>query len=268
MAPDPISRIRNLMFEVSGVNMNEGKDELVRARVGKRVRALSLPGLDAYVDLVESPDGVGELATMVDLLTTNKTSFFREQAHWEFLEHHVIEPAAERGDPLRFWSAGCSSGEEPYTLAMLLMETWPGGGVPDARVLATDLSRPVLELAQAGEYPTRALADVPTAMRRRWFRAVGEGKEERWSVDPQLRRMISFTRLNLMAPWPMRGPFDAILCRNVMIYFDRDTRAELVRRFAGLLRPGGFLLVGHSESLTGLEHGLGYVQPAVYRRGR
>jgi len=253
------------MYEVSGVNMGDGKDELVRARVGKRVRALSLAGLPDYADLVESREGGPELATMVDLLTTNKTSFWRESAHWDFLSDQVIGPALAERESLRFWSAGCSSGQEPYTLGVLLMDAWARATSPDARILATDLSRHALAIAQAGSYPAAILADVPPQLRQRWFKAES-GASDRWQVDPRVRALVSFSRLNLMGRWPMKGPFDVILCRNVMIYFDRETRVRLIQRFGQLLRPGGYLLVGHSESLSGLEHDLDYVQPAVYRR--
>lgn len=263
---DPFEVIRGLMYDVSGVNLNAGKRELVRSRIMKRIRALGLEGIEAYAELVGRAGGEAELGVMVDLLTTNKTSFFREPAHFAFLEHQVLPGFDARGR-LRIWSAGCSTGQEPYTLAMVLLERWPDAARRDVRVLATDLSPTVLDEARSGIYSEDAVADVPAALRARHLRPADRADGRRGlEVLPAVRELVRFAPLNLMDRWPMRGPFDVILCRNVMIYFDRPTRERLVQRFAGLLAEGGHLLVGHSESLNGLDHGLAYVQPAVYRR--
>ncbi|MGZ8471413.1 MAG: CheR family methyltransferase, partial [Gemmatirosa sp.] len=210
------------------------------------------------------------LAEMVDLLTTNKTSFFREAAHFDFLRDRLL-PSLGPG-PVRIWSAGCSSGEEPYTLAMVIRGLWPDAERRDVKILATDISKRVLATAAAGVYPDALLEDVPhDLLRRHWMRASREdvarpGAAGGWRAGDSLRSLITFAPLNLMGAWPMRGPFQAIFCRNVMIYFDKATQQALVNRYYDLLAPGGHLFVGHSESLSALSHGFSYVQPAVYRK--
>lgn len=267
---EQFGRISRLMRRVTGVALHSGKKEMVRARLGKRLRALG--GLDfrEYADLVHSDEGRGELETMVDLLTTNKTSFFREREHFEFLTEEMARGrlSAERG--LRFWSAGCSSGEEAYSLAVCALAGLDRGPALRTRILATDICRDVLRTARAAVYPARLVEPVPEPLRRAWFEPVepprGAASEPHLRPVRDVRGLVRIARLNLLRPWPMSGPFDAILCRNVMIYFEAETRQRLVERFARLLRPGGFLIVGHSESLNGLDHTLRYCRPAVYRR--
>lgn len=253
--------IRALVRSTAGIDLRDGKQALVRSRVQKRLRALGLPGFDAYMACLEADESGLELRAMIDVLTTNKTSFFRESAHYDYLRESLLPALAEQDRPLRIWSAGCSSGEEPFTIAMIVRSTLPRGAAARTRILATDISDTVLDRARAATYPVAALRDVPQSLQQ-YFRRRGDVVE----VDPDVRRMVSFARLNLVEAWPMRGPFDAIFCRNVMIYFQRDTQGELVRRFWSLLGPAGHLFVGHSESLTGWDHGFQYVQPAVYRR--
>ncbi len=256
-------RLSELLHRLTGIHLQPGKEQLVKARLWKRIHALGLRGFEDYLALVESGRDPGELSTMVDALSTNKTSFFREPAHFEFLRERLREPARARG-PVRIWSAGCSSGEEPYTIAMVVAESLLETGPRDVRVLATDVSTRVLAHARAGVYPEPALEDVSTARRRRFFTTAGAAGG--WRVDAGLRGLIRFAHLNLMGDWPMRGPFDFIFCRNVMIYFDRPTQDRLIGRFRDLLRPGGFLFIGHSESLSGRTLGLEYIQPALYRK--
>jgi chemotaxis protein methyltransferase CheR len=268
LAPHHFERIAELLHDHAGIRMRAGKEGLVRARLAKRLRALGLTDFDAYLSIVEQEPSRREFTEMVDVLTTNKTSFFREQAHFDFL-HDVVLPACP--GPIRLWSAGCSSGEEPYTLAMLLNEGCDAHAVRSARILATDISHRVLATAKAGRYPADSLAEAPAGWLQKYWRPVAAtegrpGEPPRVEATNALRGLIQFGRLNLMEPWPMRGPFDAIFCRNVMIYFDKATQQELVNRYWGLLRPGGYLFVGHSESLTGLTHRFTYVQPAVYVR--
>ncbi len=254
--------IRTLVRGTAGIDLRDGKQALVRSRVQKRLRALGLFSFDAYMERLDA-DATGlELRALVDVLTTNKTSFFREPAHYDYLRDQVLPELAAEGRPLRLWSAGCSSGEEPYTIGMIVRNTVPHGVAARTRILATDISDTILDRARSGAYPISLLRDVPADFRRYFKRLRSDFVE----VDPEVRGMVSFAHLNLLDAWPMRGPFDAIFCRNVMIYFERETQGELVRRFWNLLRPGGHLFVGHSESLTGWEHGFQYVQPAVYRR--
>jgi chemotaxis protein methyltransferase CheR len=253
--------IRDLTYRLCGINLHEGKEGLVRTRLAKRVTLLGLESFDAYIAHVSDERNSAELAEMVDALTTNKTSFFRENQHFDFLRREVLPNAGPR---LRIWSAGCSTGEEPYTLAMLLREELAPG--VDARILATDISARVLATARHGVYSATTVQEIPPALLARHFAKQPHHGATAYRASDSLRSMIRFARLNLMAEWPMNGPFEAIFCRNVMIYFDRVTQERLVNRFWELLTPGGHLFVGHSESLTSLNHRFQYVQPALYLR--
>ena len=252
--------IGRIVREHAGVDLHAGKEELVRSRVTRRLRALGLAEFGAYLEYLEA-NRTAELVELLDVVTTNKTQFFREPRHFEFLAEW-LEGTPERGR-LRIWSAGCSSGEEPYTLAMSLAEQLTPAELRGARILATDISRPVLRRAAAARYRQSELVGLDGWRAQRHCTRVDADTVE---VKPELRALVRFARLNLMEEWPMRGPFHAIFCRNVMIYFDRPTRERLVERFRRLLAPGGHLLVGHSESLSGLQHGYSYVAPATYRR--
>ena len=233
----------------------------MRARLAKRLRILGCADFTAYLSHVESEPDRREFAELIDALTTNKTSFLRERSHFDFLRRAVFPTLS---GPVRLWSAGCATGEEAYTLAMLALESFDRAAVRHIRVLATDLSQRVLSTAVAGSYPVELLADVPVEWLQRYWTTRSMGAYEHYVAGAMLREMVRFASLNLMEPWPMQGPFDVIFCRNVMIYFDKGTQQRLVERFYGLLKPGGHLFVGHSEGLTGLSHRFRYVQPAVY----
>lgn len=261
LTPGQFARITSMLYEHCGIRMREGKEGLVRARLAKRLRVLRLPDFDAYLKHVESEPDRREFAEMIDVLTTNKTSFLREVSHFDFLRDSVLPDLT---GSIRIWSAGCSSGEEPYTLAMLLNDHVDRIETRDVRILATDISHRVLATAKAAYYPSSVMSDVPpTWLQRYWTRKTDAGRDG-YEAAPSLRRLVHFAKLNLMEKWPMQGPFDAILCRNVMIYFDKGTQQRLVERYHALLKPGGHLFVGHSESLTGLTHRFRYVKPAVY----
>jgi chemotaxis protein methyltransferase CheR len=257
--------VRERLYALAGINLLPGKEGLVRARLGKRLRALGLATFEEYLDRVEGDASGRELRAFIDALTTNKTSFFREPQHFDFLAARVLPACAEAGRA-RIWSAGCSSGEEAYTIAMVMRETIPDVERMDARVLATDISERVLARAREGVYEHELMRDVPVPLARKYFACVRQEAPRAYRAGDALRALVRFARLNLMEAWPMRGPFDAIFCRNVMIYFDRPTQERLVGRFWELLAPGGHLFVGHSESLTALDHRFRYVQPAVYVR--
>jgi chemotaxis protein methyltransferase CheR len=251
--------ISALVHGQCGINLHDGKKELVRARLAKRLRTLGLTCFDAYLEHLRS-DRSDELVAMLDALSTNLTSFFRESDHFVYLSEKVLPRLPEKR--LRLWSAGCSSGEEPYSIAIQLAETLPDLKQWDARMLATDLSTAMLAKAQTGLYTAERLDGLPEILVKRHFTRQGAD----YCVRSELRGLVHFARLNLMDPWPMRGPFDVIFCRNVMIYFDKPTQSRLVQRFWELLRPGGTLFIGHSESLTGVRHGFAYVQPTVYEK--
>ncbi len=257
------TRITAWLHAHAGIHMHAGKEGLVRSRLTRRLRALELTDFSEYLAFIERETDGREFAAMIDVLTTNKTSFLREAAHFDFVRD-VVFPSCTA--PVRLWSAGCSTGEEAYTLAMLAHESLSATAAGQVRILATDISRRVLSAAKAGAYSAAVMNDVPVSWRSRYWTASGNGASDGFVATPTLRRVIHFAQLNLMDPWKMQGPFDAIFCRNVMIYFDKATQQQLVERFHSLLAPGGHLFVGHSESLTGITHRFRYVQPAVYQK--
>lgn len=258
---------RQLILAASGISLQPGKEALVLARVAKRMRALGLIDPRAYLAHVEADATGAELVTLLDAIATNVTSFFREADHFTMLAEAFRGWRSSGQQRFRLWSAACSSGEEPYTIAMVLHEAC-GGQPVDFRVLATDLSTKILERAQRGLYTASALEPVPQDWRVRHFdrQSTADG-EPLYSVKPALRERVLFRRLNLAAPpFPLQGPLDAVFVRNVMIYFDRETRQQLVAEAARLLKPGGYLFCGHAESLTGLSTSLQTVRPSVYRK--
>ncbi len=265
LEPALFEEIRRLLYGTCGINLGEDKAGLVKARLLKRLRALDIPSFAAYMRHVREDASGAEMTALVDVLTTNKTSFFRESQHFDYLRESVLPGLRESGR-VRFWSAGCSSGEEPYSLAILMREEIPDLDRLDTRILATDLSTRILATARAGVYETDRVSDMDPALVARYFEAVSDRSGRAFRVRDHVRRMVSLAHLNLLHPWPMQGPFDVIFCRNVMIYFDRPTQQRLVERFAALLRPGGLLFVGHSESLTSLSNTVRYVRPAVYAK--
>ncbi|MBI3206325.1 MAG: protein-glutamate O-methyltransferase CheR [Myxococcales bacterium] len=262
LSPMAFEAIRDLLYSISGITLGPAKHGLVQARLGKRLRELGLDSFEAYVARLGSDPA--EVPRMVDAMTTNKTSFFREAVHFDFLLERAL-PVWRRPDHRpRVWSAGCSTGEEPYSLAMLLVESLSEPRLRDASILATDISERVLARARSGEYSGGALGDIAPRRRERFF----EPSETGGRVRPEVRSLVRFARLNLLESWPMRGPFDAIFCRNVMIYFDEPTRARLAQRFRALLAPGGLLLIGHSETLGASHEGFTCLRPSVYARDR
>lgn len=254
--------IRHLLYQVSGIRLSGGKEELVKARIQKRLRALDLSSVSDYLERVRADTSGRELAEMVDLLTTNQTYFFREPGHFELLGAMAREQWASRSQ-VRVWSAGCSMGHEPYTIAMVLAEY---SRTPDVRILGTDISRRVLAQAERARYPVQDVDKVPTQLRHKYLSRVEHDGAVEYQVNQNVRRLVRLAYLNLMGDWPMKGPFQIIFCRNVMIYFDQETRQRLARRFCELLEPGGHLFIGHSESLGTAIETLQCIQPAVYRR--
>ena len=259
-------RISLLVYRLSGIKMQSGKEGLIKSRLMKRLRALDIDSFDTYLSYLERDKTGQELTTMIDVLTTNKTSFFRESQHFDFLRENVLPTWRVEKRRIRIWSAGCSSGEEPYSIAIVLREELPDTDIRDTRILATDISTRVLETASQAEYRQEILGDITPQVLQKYFTLVGPQSPRTYRVNEAVRAMVRLARLNLMGDWPMRGPFDVIFCRNVMIYFDKPTQQNLVRRFGQLLGPGGCLFVGHSESLTASSHDFRYVQPAVYMK--
>ncbi|OOG46485.1 chemotaxis protein CheR [Rhodanobacter sp. C06] len=262
--------LRDFVYEHCGIALGEHKRQLVQGRLARRLRALGLPNYAAYCALLRS-DPNGELGELASAISTNVTAFFREPHHYELLENELLPQwlvhKRRDGDRLRIWSAGCSSGEEPYALAMVLAEALEKHGATgvDARILATDLSPQALETARNGVYPLDKLDGI-SEERRRWLLR-GAGEYEGYAcVHPRLRELVTVQPLNLLHDWPMRGPFDAIFCRNVVIYFDQPTKQRLFSRYAALLPAGGHLFLGHSESLHGINDDFELIGRTVYRK--
>jgi chemotaxis protein methyltransferase CheR len=255
-------RISQLVGQLTGINLHSGKQELVRARLAKRLRLLGLKSFDTYMEYLEHDHPEGEVVAMIEAMTTNKTSFFREPQHFSYLRRQIVPGLTNR--KIRVWSAGCSSGEEPYSAAISLEEAIQDHALWDIEILATDLSSPMIAHARKAVYGAKHLQDVPPLLISKYFACIETRPARRYRVIEPLRRRVHFVRLNLMGEWPMKGPFDVIFCRNVMIYFDKVVQGRLVNRFWKLLKPGGHLFVGHSESLAGSPHKFRYVQPAIY----
>ena len=264
MQKSTFERLREIVYATSGISLSDRKEALVSARVGKRMRTLGILGYDNYLAYLE--EHTGEVVGLLDAVSTNVTSFFREPHHFEFLGEAVNHWYAAGQRRFRFWSAACSSGEEPYSLAIVLKEALPYPDV-DMRILATDISTEVLGACERGEYSLRHIEPVSPSLRSRWFTTSGQGEDAVWSPNRHLRDMVVFRRMNLSTPpFPMNGPLDAIFCRNVMIYFDDAVRLRLLQEATRLLKPGGFFFVGHAESLAGMLSDLKYVRPSIYRK--
>lgn len=261
--------ISDMVYKHCGINLHEGKRELVQARIAKMLRVGSFRSASEYMEHVRADESGEQFAELIDALSTNLTSFFRENNHFEFLASNFIPELLARKRKLgrggiRAWSAGCSSGEEPCTIAMTLLEAIPDPASWDVRLLATDISRRVLRTAMAGVYDKTRVESVPIGIRGRYFLPADD--RHRVQAAPALRSLIRFNYLNLQENWPFSGPFDFIFCRNVMIYFDKPTQERLVNRFFGCLDSGGLLFTGHSESLTGVNHRFRYVRPTIYSK--
>ncbi|MEM6438344.1 MAG: protein-glutamate O-methyltransferase CheR [Pseudomonadota bacterium] len=264
MTDEEFQRISSLVFSTCGIVLKPHKRQMIYTRLARRLRALGMSSFTAYLDLLESRAGAAEQEEFANAVTTNLTSFFRESHHFDHLRDEVLAPTAiGTGRPrLRLWSAGCSTGEEPYSIALTALAS-KAADRADLRVLATDLDTKVLARAKAGVYAADRVADLSSDMRAALIRKGGEVQ-----MPLSARQLIAFRRLNLLHDWPFAGPFDAIFCRNVLIYFDAETKAALVERFARMLTPQGVLYLGHSESLLG-EHPLLLSEGrTIYRRRR
>jgi chemotaxis protein methyltransferase CheR len=250
---DDFVSIARMLYDDAGIALQESKASLVYSRLAKRLRALGLESFRDYCRFVAGTDGVGERQNMLAALTTNVTRYFREPHHFEHLKSNVLPDLMTRARArgrVRFWSAGCSTGQEPYSIALTILGLMPDAADYDIRILATDIDPNVIQTGRAAVYSDEAVQPVPVALRDRWMVRVKDGDRNAWGAGDEMRRMVSFRELNLMGHWPMKGTFDAIFCRNVVIYFDEPTQARIWTRFAPLLNPGGRLYVGHSERVT------------------
>lgn len=260
--------IRRLVLEHSGITLGPTKVALVDARIGKRLRALNLPTPEAYVEFLKQRGNQDEVTHFIDVISTNVTSFFREIDHFEFMSEAVAAWAAHGQRRFRFWSAACSTGQEPYSMAMTLIETLKDYSV-DIKILATDISTDVLEQCKRGVYREDKLDGINQIQRQQFLArceaGAGGTNEKLFQIRDEVKRLVAFSHINLSAtPFPMKGPLDMIFIRNVMIYFEDDIRQRLLREAQRLLRPGGYLLVGHSEGLTGQMTDLKLHKASIY----
>jgi chemotaxis protein methyltransferase CheR len=254
MSVNDFRRIAEMIHSDAGIYIQEAKATLVYSRLAKRLRVLGLTDFRDYCEWVADPRGQGERQEMLAALTTNVTRFFREAHHFEHLKSHVLPPLlkqASRGGRVRIWSSACSSGQEPYSIALTMLSVSPEAAVHDVRVLATDIDPHVIEAGRKGIYSEDQLAEVPVELRQRFFELHRRGDRTDWSVGEALRSLVAFRPLNLIEDWPMRGAFHAIFCRNVVIYFDEPTQQRLWSKFIPRLEPEGWLYIGHSERVTG-----------------
>lgn len=253
-----------LVSEHTGIVLADHKRDMVYSRLARRLRALGLQSFAQYCELVQAEQGGEEMGNLVNAITTNLTSFFREAHHFEHLRQHVLTPLstqANSGKRLRIWSSACSSGMEPYSIAMTMKSAIPNISSWDARILATDIDTNMLQTGQTGEYNASDWKNIPAPYRNY---AVTEG--ERIHMPDELKKLIAFKHLNLLQHWPIKGPFDVIFCRNVVIYFDKPTQRKLFSRMADVLKPDGWLYIGHSENLTNVCDRFELCGRTIYRR--
>jgi len=242
------AQIAEIAKREAGLTLSESKTAMIASRLAKRLRALDLESFDTYCAHLGAGEGAAEITHLISALTTNVTHFFRERHHFGLLREDILPELRQRaavGDPVRIWSAGCSDGQEAYSIGITMLDAWPEAARSGLRILGTDIDTKMIRKAQAGRYPARQLEPVERDLRQRYFGpAESDGTH---SVTSELRAMIRFNNLNLIGPWPMRTRFDVIFCRNVVIYFDAETQNRLWPRFAECLKPGGWLILGHSE---------------------
>ena len=272
LTPRDYELFRRLVYAKSGINLGNEKTQLVRARLGKRMRKGGFKSFRDYYNHVEQ-DPTGErLCELLDAISTNTPHLFREERHFRLLSTIIDRWTSGKiwrckHSALRMWSAGCSSGEEPYSMAMVAHDRIRGQAGPELKILATDLSVQMLSKAKLGLFDAHRVGTIPGQYRQRYLVRTQVGDQNRLQIIPELRELITFARFNLMTPsFPFRRGFDVIFCRNVMIYLDRPTQQTLIGKFAHILHDGGYLMIGPSESLSNIEHTLSYIEPTVYQK--
>ncbi len=275
MERELFNALRAIIQGESGIALTDSKMELLENRLLKRLRALSLTNVEDYLQILHTDSTGVELSNLIDAVSTNVTFFFREESHFVRLESMLDSLIRSGKKNIKIWCAAASSGEEPYTIAMVAAEKLKGKKI-DIKILATDICMPVLEQAACGVYGEEQVAKVPSKLLDRYFRQIeADGSQGLWQVVPELKNMVLFKKLNLAEmPYPLRGPIDVIFCRNVMIYFDRPLRERIVAEFYNLLVPGGSLFLSHSENMLGVNHrfeGLGqsiFIKPTLVGEAR
>ena len=255
-----------LVDQHTGIQLAEGKEDMLYGRLSRRIRKVGLSSFREYIQLLEQGDDSDEFGEFINAVTTNLTSFFRESHHFDYLKQHVLPALMQKNRAsrrIRIWSAGSSTGEEPYSIAMTVAETMPPGW--DVKILATDLDTDVLRHGELGIYDDTRVEGLDRAVVKRWFvkSATQPGKVR---VKPELQELIYFRQLNLLKPWPMKGPIDIVFCRNVIIYFDMPTKQKLMARYADILSDGGHLFLGHSEAMNNMSTQFHLCGKSVYTR--
>lgn len=251
LTPEDFRHIAHVLHSYAGIALGEGKAALVYSRLAKRLRVLGLRSFREYCELIDGVEGVDERQMMTAALTTNVTRFYREPHHFDHLREQVMPRLAERaraGGRVRLWSAACSNGQEPYSMALTVLQTLPEAADLDVRILATDIDPNMVAQGHDGTYSEEALEPAPVTLWRKYFDRADRGQ---WTAGAQLKRLVSFKELNLIGDWPMKGKFDVIFCRNVVIYFDDATQEKVWNRFTPLMNPGATLYIGHSERVSG-----------------
>jgi chemotaxis protein methyltransferase CheR len=252
MSDAAFERIAFIAHQQAGIVLTRSKESMVKSRLVRRLRSLKIDTFDLYLDYLESAVDTSEMSQFISALTTNVSHFFREEHHFQFLENEILPSILkklESGKKVRIWSAGCSNGQEPYSIAMTLLAHCPNIGKYDIKILATDIDTEVLQCAMAGKYAESMTTGVPDAIKSQFFTTHREENDDILSVCQEVKDLVSFKKLNLHAKWPMTGSFDLIFCRNVVIYFDQETQNKLYNRYAEVLSKDGWLMLGHSERL-------------------
>ena len=257
------SRLRTFIYKECGINIIDSKRTMLEARLQKRLRKLDLTSFSGYCDYLFSPNGIKEeLTDMINQVTTNKTDFFREPAHFDYLRRKVLPELSRSRSTIAAWSAGCSSGEEPYTLAMVLKEFGC-----NFTILGTDISTKVLDKAKLAVYDEERIDPISPELKKKYLLASKDRIKRLYRIVPELRTHVRFRRLNFMdGDFGFREPLDVIFCRNVIIYFDKPTQEKLLRKFYKCLAPDGYLFMGHSETLFGMDVPLVQAAPTIYRK--
>ena len=269
MTDKNFSVIQDVAYKMTGITISDKKKEMIYSRISRRIRDLGLSNFDQYCATI-SEENSPEKSDFINAITTNLTSFFREQHHFDYLNETVlpaIKEASQFGDKVRIWSAGCSTGEEPYSIAITIKESGLDK-TTNLKILATDLDSNVLATAQKGVYDQERVKGLQADKKRRWFtekKSTIPG-EKLYEVNSSVKELITFKRLNLLEKWPMSGQFDIVFCRNVIIYFDKNTQRALFGNFAQVIKPNANLFIGHSETLTGISNQFTVVGKTIYQR--
>jgi chemotaxis protein methyltransferase CheR len=256
-------KFRTLIYESCGITLSENKEALVASRIGKRMRALGITDYPQYYGIVTTDRSGNEMTELVNSISTNVTHFFREQRHFDLLGGWLRDWSQKGRRPIRIWSAACSTGEEPYSICMTVLDHVSGAA--DVQIMGSDISTKVIQIAKFGVYKPQDIQNIPLVTLKKHFQVGGSADAELYRVKPALRDMVAYQQINLSTPpYAIQGQLDVIFCRNVMIYFNRDLRKLMIRTFQDMLRPGGYLVVGLAESLSGLQHDLTVIEPSVY----